>query len=380
MKVTTIGQAIAVGFATALAVTLAAPPALADPPAGDYRVFAGVGSDTTQEPLNGFGEVVLSGGNKVIASYDATGTATIKTRAAGCQFNRPNGSGNGRLALRASQGEDLGGTHGGPGFWQGVDVRGCIDFARSSSFAATPNYTFFAWGVDALALAINSGGDLPSNMSFAQVQRVYKCFSTTIAGNPVVPRHVQPGSGTWEFWMSRMGITQAEINLGDYGCLAQDTDGNPATPAVPVHPYVQEHDGRPLEGNLSHVLPFSAAGFIAQTNRASILALTGVNVEDRRGPARLTGMSTTTQPVTQPIVGGVLNVNFPQRRDVYNVVPNASLSNPLVTATFSGAGAAMCTATVNDGGTQRFVSELFGFGRRTTHIDASNAACGFGRT
>ncbi|WP_329106418.1 hypothetical protein OG792_00925 [Micromonospora sp. NBC_01699] len=386
MKVNIIGKAMAVGFAVAVAMAAIAVPASADPTtADDYRLLTGVGSDTTQDAVNALGNVILSGGAKVVASWDARGTSPIKTKAAGCSYVRPNGSGAGRQALRASEGENLGGTHGGPGFFNGVDIRGCVDFARSSSYGGsspspTGTYTYIPMGVDAVALAINSNNlDLPLNMSLSQVQRVYKCFSNNVGGNRVTPRMIQADSGTWQFWIgpTRMAITEAEINLGDYPCLAADTDSNPGTPAVPVFPREQEHDGTPLAGNLNHVIPFSAAQFIAQTNRASIQTLTGVAVADRRGPALLTGMSTTTQPATQPIVGGRLNTNFPMRRDVYNVVPTADLTNQLIADTFVGAGSAVCTATVNDGGTQRNVVQLLGFGQRTTTVNALEAACGY---
>jgi hypothetical protein len=88
-------------------------------------------------------------------------------------------------------------------------------------------------------------------------------------------------------------------------------------------------------------------------------------------------MSTTTQAATQPIVGGRLNTNFPMRRDVYNVVPTADLTNPLIDNTFVGADSAVCTATVNDGGTQRNVVQLLGFGQRATTVNALEAACGY---
>ncbi|MFC0532544.1 hypothetical protein [Phytohabitans kaempferiae] len=391
MKVKTIGRAVAVSFSAVIAVAVAATPAIADPvPANDYRQLAGAGSDTTQDLMNGLGATV--GGGDVIASWDARppagGTTTVKTKANGCQFVRPNGSGQGRQALRASEGENLGGSHGGAGFWNGVNISGCVDFARSSSYGGgstpsdTGNYTYIPAGVDAVTLAVHQGGDLPFNLSFAQIQRVYKCFDTRIAGNPVVPRMIQTGSGTWEFWIqpARMAITENEINFGDYPCLAVDNDNNPATPAVPVHPRIQEHDGTVLTGNLTHVIPFSIGQFVAQTNSAVIEAnVPNVEVVDRRGPAHIVGMSTTQQATTQPVVSGVLNVNFPVpfRRDVYNVVPTADLTNPLIQSTFVGTGSAACSQTVTIGGQQRRVVELFGFGYRATFNNPLEANCGY---
>ncbi|GIF51169.1 hypothetical protein DFJ67_3363 [Asanoa ferruginea] len=384
MKVKNVGRVGVVLLAAALGAAAMAGPAMADPnPSTDFRTLTGVGSDTTQDVMNGFGSLVTDGANaKVIASWDARGSVQIKTKAANCTFNRPDGSGAGRQALRASQGENLGGTNGGAGFFQGANVANCVDFARSSSYGGpTPpttagNYTYIPFGVDAVALARNANGDIPANISFAQVQRVYKCFDTAIAGNPVTPRMIQAASGTWQFWAGKMGITEAEINLGDYSCLARDTDSNPATPAAPNFERVQEHDGTVLNGNLNQIVPFSAGQFIAQGNTAAIQAATGVTVTDRRGQAALTGMRLPGQAIQQPVVGGILNTAFPLRRDVYNVVPTADLADAAIVNAFVGANSKVCTTTVNVGGTNRSVIELFGFGKRTNGVDLLNAACG----
>ncbi|MDG4795282.1 hypothetical protein [Micromonospora sp. WMMD1082] len=382
MKVKSLGKVGAAVFAAVVAAGMVATPAAADPiPNTDYRVLAGTGSDTTQDVMNGLGNVITSGGNRVVASWDARGTANIKTKSSNCEFPRPNGSGNGRRSLLASEGEDIG--QGGPGFWSNVNVVGCVDFARSSSYgggttpSATGAYTYIPFGVDAVALARNTLGDLPSNVSFAQAQRVYRCLDQSIGGVGVEPVMLQAGSGTWEFWSQRVGITEQEISLGDYPCLAADTDGNPATPATPLIPRVQEHDGTVLNGFPNRVAPFSAAQYIAQTNAARILSLTGVTVADRRGEAALTGMRPTGGTVQQPITGGVLNINFPLRRDVYNVVPTAKLTTPVIASTFTGANAAVCTATVDDAGVQRNVAQLFGFGIRTTFASPLEANCGY---
>ncbi|GAA4468233.1 hypothetical protein [Phytohabitans houttuyneae] len=395
MKVKTIGRVAVAGLGAAVALVVAASPAVADPdPATEFRQLAGVGSDTTQDLGNGLGEAL--GAGDLVASWDARppagGTTTIKTKSTGCSFQRPNGSGQGRQALRASQGEDLDGA--GPGTAgqfpaaTGVNIQGCVDFARSSSYGggSTPSntgaYTYIPAGVDAVTLAVHQDGDLPFGWSFAQIQRVYKCFDTRVAGNTVVPRMIQTGSGTWEFWIqpARMAITENEINAGDYPCMAVDHDNNISTPAVPVHPRVQEHDGTVLTGNLTHVIPFSIGQFVAQGNHAAIeAALPPVVVADRRGPTQPVAMSTTTQATTQPVVGGVLNVNFPVpfRRDVYNVVPTANLTNPLVQSTFVGTGSQVCSDTVTVNGQQRRVVELFGFGYRGTLNSPLEANCGY---
>jgi hypothetical protein len=383
MKAQTFVRAMGVGVGVA-ALTLAVwgSPASADPaPATDVRTLAGTGSDTTQDLGNALGETVLIGGNKVLASWDARppagGSTRIITKATGCGgtagggFTRPNGSGNGRLSLRASEGQDLGGTHGGPGFFLGDPVAGCVDFARSSAYsgttpATTGFLTYIPTGVDAVGLAINSNSDLPRNNSFARVQRVYKCFDGTITGLPVQPLVPQSGSGTRQFWLQRMEITEQEIALGDLPCLTRAGIPNP-----------QEHDGTVLAGHNDWIVPFSAGQYIAQTNSATIsAAIPAVTVVDRRGPAVVTGMNLVGQPVQQPIVGGVLNPNFPLNRDVYHVVPTADLTNATIDAVFTGGDSLVCTATVNVGGTPTRVVQLLGFGLRSSTADLFHQVCG----
>lgn len=365
MKVKQFGRAALAGLGlAALAVAATASPAAADPsPTTDYRTLAGVGSDTIQDLGNALGNVIVSGGNKVIASWDARGTTTIKTKATDCSFPRPDGSGAGRQALRASQGEDIG--QGGAGFYQNTNVVDCVDFVRSSSYGGgttpqtTGNYTYIPIGVDAVALAINSNSDLPRSWSFARAQRVYKCFDRTVAGLSVTPLLIQSGSGTRQFWLQHMEITEQEIALGDYPCLES------------LNNTIQEHDGTVLAGHNDYVVPFSAGQYIAQGNSATIQRLADVTVTERRGPAVLTSMSGQ-----QPIVGGVLNVDFPLHRDVYIVVPTADLTDPVIASSFVGADSAACTATVDESGSPRNLVQLLGFGIRTTFVDLLNSTCG----
>ncbi|GIG61218.1 hypothetical protein Lfu02_55900 [Longispora fulva] len=350
-----IGRVLGVSLgAAALALAVVASPAAAEPnPVGDYRQLAGVGSDTTQDALNGLGEVVKDGSNnKVIASYDARPLNTnIKTKAANCDFKRPDGSGNGRTALRASNGE-------AGGLYQGANVVGCVDFARSSSYGGgTPGeagaYTYISFGVDSVTYAVNANSDLPSSLTYVQLQRIYRCLTTNVGGTPVTPLLVQSGSGTRSFWLSKMGVTEADIAAGDYPCLQT------------LNNTIQEHDGRVLDNHNDYLMPFSTGQFIAQGNAANILTQTGVTVADRRGSAVL-GRVNNLAPVTN----GVLNVNFRTElvRDVYDVVPTTKLTDPVIAATFVGSTSYVCAA--------KPTIELFGFGYRSTFADLLHQGCG----
>ncbi|GAA3729764.1 substrate-binding domain-containing protein [Plantactinospora mayteni] len=324
MQVRIIVAAVGAALVAAVGVAAGAGPAAADPnPVTDYRTLAGVGSDTTQDVLNGLGEAITVGGQKAIASWDARGTATVKTKATGCELARPNGSSAGRTALRDSK-------------LPASPTAGCVDFARSSS--GTTNVpagtgTWIPFGVDAVTFAINRNSDLPINMSVALLQNIYKCVISHIGGIPIQPLLLQAGSGTRQFWNGQMSITDQEIALGDYPCLV------PASPSVPDGsglPEVQEHDARVLEGHTDYLMPYSIAQHIAQGN-----SLAGV--EDRRGPSEL-GRINTVSPyaagTTPP--NEVLNVNFPLRRTVYNIVPTADLNNSVIDQVFTGADSLIC--------------------------------------
>ncbi|MFF3754980.1 substrate-binding domain-containing protein [Streptomyces sp. NPDC002018] len=280
-----IRMAAAVG-AVALGLSLFAAPASADTP--EFRQLVGVGSDTTQDVLNGLGEVVTDPNgtpdNQLIASYNATGSATVKTRAVNCVINRPNGSSAGIDALRNAI----------------LNNTGCIDFARSSRGPADTSTTKLTWipfGKDAVTVAVRSDSALNTapglDLTTAQLRDIYTCVKTTHNGVALTPLLPQSGSGTRTFFLEKIGVTEAQLGT----C---------------VNGTVQEHDGTALD-SAGDIAPYSIAQYIAQT--------TGV-VTDRHGVTVL-GKVNTVAPRN---ANGTLNTAFPYSRDVYNVVPTAKLT------------------------------------------------------
>ena len=283
-----------------------------------YRALAGVGSDTTQDVVNGLSDAVLgSDGTKLIASYNATGGGNIQTKAdAKCTLPRPNGSGAGRTALLKS-------------LTPGDATAGCLDFARSSSLnlAATPQgqgLTYIPFAVDAVTYATASGSTIPRNLTQAQLVAIYQCQVPEI--KPLLP---QAGSGTRAFWLAQLGLT--ETTKGS--CVA-DTVGSNVS--------VQEHDGRVLTAP-DQIVPFSVAQYIAQSFGA---------ITDVRGSAQLGAVDGIT-PVA-------LNTAFGIKRDVYNVVPTANIGTAPTSDVFVGPQSKVCTNTA--------VIQKYGFG--------TNANCG----
>ncbi|MCL7375266.1 substrate-binding domain-containing protein [Streptomyces sp. 35G-GA-8] len=296
----------AVVGAAALGVGLLAPVASADPAVGEYRQLAGVGSDTTQDVLNRLGAVIPDPDGvpdgQLIASYNATGTATIKTRATGCVINRPNGSSAGIDALRNAV----------------LNSTGCLDFARSSRGpvdTTTTKLTWIPFAKDAVTIAVRSDSALNNNLDLttANLRDIYTCVKTTHNGVALTPLLPQSGSGTRSFFLEKIGVTEAQIGT----C---------------VNGTVQEHDGTALD-SAGDIAPYSVAQYIAQTN--------GV-VTDRHGVTVL-GKVNTVAPRN---ADGTLNVNFPYNRDVYNVVPSpkitGSTADPNVVSAFVGTASKVC--------------------------------------
>ncbi|MFE5657290.1 hypothetical protein [Streptomyces sp. NPDC056431] len=292
-----IGAALGVA-ALGLGVALA-PAAQADPnPITQYRTLAGTGSDTTQDVLNGLGNVVVNAlGQKIIASWDATGSATIKTKATGCVINRPNGSSAGIDALRNA-----------------VDTNsGCLDFARSSRGPADTSTTDLTWipfAKDAVSWAKRSDSALPSDLTATQLKDIYECNLTSLNGVALTPILPQSNSGTRQFFLSSISVT---------------------TPGACVQQGVQENDGTVLD-SAGDVAPYSVASYTAQEK--------GV-VTNRRGAAVLGSVGT----VAPRNADKTLNPAFPYLRDVYNVVPTAKLTNATISATFVGSTSKVCAAT-----------------------------------
>ncbi|MGW3949903.1 substrate-binding domain-containing protein [Streptomyces sp. NPDC004752] len=281
----------AVVGAAALGLSVMAPAASADPAAGDYRVLAGVGSDTTEDVVNGLGDSV--DGGATIASYNATGSTTIKTRANGCVINRPNGSSAGITALNND-----------------IDNKtGCLDFARSSRGVQTAgtDLTWIPFASDKLTVAVRADSPLNGttglNVTTAQLKAIYECTQTTLNGNPVKPLIPQSGSGTRSFFLAQIG----NPTLGS--CVGQ----------------MQENNGEALTST-EHIAPYSVAKYVSQT---------GGLIDDIHG-----------NTVLGTIDGGQYS------RTVYNVVPTAKLTNATIAATFVGAGSKVCqdTTTITDYG------------------------------
>jgi phosphate transport system substrate-binding protein len=307
---------LAGGIVTTLAaglVVATAAPASADP----ATTYVAVGSDTTQDVMNGMSSIV-GGGN--LGSWDAVNPGTpgvthdeINPKV-NCHMTRPNGSGEGVSALRKSVNPATAATQ-----LADPPEPGCVDFARSSSGPGTNQsnsglLVYIPFALDAVAPATGGTTNIAGadGFSVASLSALYQCTpqmvggvtydpnSPPAAGNQGVHLYIpQPGSGTRNFWAAQMGI-------------------NATTPPACVHDHsvidntlVEEHDGTVLAADPDGLGPFSIAQWVSQSN--------GHN--DRRHGAVLHSLATTAAPTTPipPLVNNALNTAFPIVREVYNV-------------------------------------------------------------
>jgi hypothetical protein len=275
--------------------------------------------------MNGLSDAIVIGGDRVIGSYDALGTSTISTRPGGVVFTRPNGSGNGLRALAASINPD------GTRLWQGVNITGQLDFARSSSGPSGigTDLTYIPFALDAVSYAFSDLGDasVPSDLTIDALAAIYRGDVTTYVDRggvtrTYVPRLPQTGSGTRSFFLGEIGVTEAEVTW--------------------IQDLVQENDGSQID-SVGELVPFSVASWIGQYNQVvpntidSNVVVLGSIDDDLFG-------------VVPPVENGVLNPDFPMTRLVYNVVQTSRLSGTspadvLLQQTFAGKGSAVCQAS-----------------------------------
>ena len=274
------------------------------------RTLNGGGSDTTQDVMNALSEVVTVGGVKVIASWNATGSATVDQSgpsATGCDsVARPNGSGAGRTALIASQ--QSGGDQ-------------CYDFSRSSSLslgASAVPLTYVPYALDSVTYAVNATSSISKSLTKDDLVFYYTCGDSSVV--PIIP---QAGSGTRSFWLSYLGITETQITNGTYPCI-KDKINNVS---------VEEHDGRLLKDNM--LMPFSVPKYLTES--------TGV-IADVHG-ATVLGSIDGALPAA-------LNADYSVTRTVYNVIPTSQIATAPYSNVFVGSGSAICqnSATIKNYG------------------------------
>ncbi|HEY0119164.1 MAG TPA: hypothetical protein VGC04_10315 [Cellulomonas sp.] len=286
-KIAALG--VAAGVISGLVAT--AVPASADPVTGGY---AAVGSDTLQDSMNALvngtsvtGATVRVSANGVsLGSFDAFGSAKIRTKSTGGFFTRPGGSGAGISALLSS----ISGTP-----LNGETMTGQVDIARSSSGPSVVDVNgpivFVPFARDAVSYAYQvPASDTAcaaalANLTAAQLTAIYNATSpnTTLCSSPITPRLPQSASGTRKFFLKAINVTTV-------GTAVPTGDNQPTGP--------QENTG----GQISdyQIIPFSAGSWIAQSDGAApntISAFPTLKLGAVNGQLAYSGTGTNLAPV-----------------------------------------------------------------------------------
>ena len=399
MITSNVKKSFAVGLVAAgvAAGAMVGTSASADP--AQYKALVGVGSDTTQDVLNGFSgrignsfftPIISSTGTGAtqVVSFDATGSACITPKVGFGAYDRPNGSTNGVRALsRAIDGIGWGSTTGSCGR---QDVAGAFDFARSSSLGSntttgtgsstTFDLTYIPFGRDALSFAsYRAAGSPVTTLTRAQLKDLYTQpanGSITVDGVKIIACGIQDGSGTFQFWNTvHGGGTSGEVtattqcrNLVDASTIAGKQTNGRLQESQPVQlkqigDIVAAQSG---EANTQVIIGFSAGSFIAKSNGVSFPAVAGTDVaigsiSDNNVLGGGANLGSPVQAATAPATGLVPNPTFFADswvgRDIYNVLPSAIVDDAAPNAAkdlFVGSTSAVCQATTT--------LNAFGFG------------------
>ena len=367
---------VALGLAGVMAVgSLTA--AQADPAARTYAELVGLGSDTTMDVMDGISTALGKNGKLLkLGSYKAIGSATVTPRSGKPAIGRFNGSSAGRDALYVAIGQsatksiaiapNADGSARPAVTATTEQLAGMIDYARSSSgpsgARADGVVTYIPFAIDAMTYAVSPNSKIPAdipvgtagNTTEPSLMNIYKGNITKVITNTSTGAYIslagpsyevqagetattinayipQAGSGTRSFWLSTVGVTEAQITGG-------------SSPAVDVFEVngveksVQEHDGSAVANDPYGLVGFSISQYVAQTNRVSPSRLKGAVLRSigEIAPTVGTGTNLSTNPSWTAI-----------KRTVYNIVPtalaNAAGANK-IKAMFVGEDSLVCKA------------------------------------
>jgi len=288
----------------------------AEPVANSYVL---VGSDTLQDSTNALingtsasgPNVRITAGGATLGNFDAFGSAAIQTKPYGPFFARPNGSGGGVTALRASiDGTRTYTVNGNATPAKAIPAQ--VDIARSSSGPGTNanadgKLLYVPFARDAVGYVYKGGNASWANLTKEQLREIFDGTVTTVGGLTIKPRLPQTSSGTRSFFLGALGYTGTTLSAPAVNDTNNVTAENDATVLA---------DGE--------LIPFSAASWVAQAN-----GVTGTNTtlaanvsfgSPVAGQVAFTG----TAPALEPSSAFYANTTF--GRETYLVVERARVT------------------------------------------------------
>jgi hypothetical protein len=330
----------------------------ADP--AQLTAFVGVGSDTTQDVLNGlagksglnFYTPVQTSSGQQLVSFDAINPANptdtcITTKTGAPTILRPNGSGNGVRALSRSLDGGNWGVTGACGTVAGGLIK--VDFARSSAgpssseIAAGTQLAYVPMGRDGIGFAYwaPSGVTPVTSLTRAELTSIFTSATRVVKnGVTIIPCGIQTGSGTYAFWNTVTTASTSQDDTATSQCNALTfTSGLGATGTGRV----QESDAPALKSkgeafaaanpavtNFQVIVGFSGGAFIAKTNGVAGPSTIGTGVDmgsiSNNGSGTdlgkpYSGTGTSLVPVAAYYADSVFG------RTVYNVLPTSRINS-----------------------------------------------------
>jgi len=327
----------AVAGAAIVALSVSVAPAQAfDPVSNGYAI---VGSDTLEDAVGalangsnatGSGVRVTAADSSTLGNFDATGSGTIITKPYGIRFQRPNGSGDGRLALEDQiAGAAYTSSYGSRDTnFNAVTLTGTpIDITRGSSGGTLGTTTIngvtvglsrYTFGRDAVAFAYGSSvvpganGYIPA----ADWKLMLSCDATTLSNYGVTTVVIpQSGSGTRKDFLGMVAYGTDNLPTTAVG-----TSGTGAQACITVG---QEHDASTLTA--TSIMPMSASRWIAMQN--------GLSYKKIAAGVQLGSLVSGTSSVSvvggvyKPVVAYYKNTTF--GRDTYLFVDSRRVDNTL---------------------------------------------------
>jgi ABC-type phosphate transport system substrate-binding protein len=309
---------LAATAAVALAATVFAGAAIADPPGGatpHHTDIVGVGAQTTEDLQNqlaiDYNKRYSSGGR--VYSFDAEGSPTIVEKK-GCTAQvRANGANAGISALEANLRP------------KGDSSDYCVDYARGSRPRAQtdPNsIVFIPFAVDAVTWTAdthNGKTNAPTSLSTLQLHAIYSCDASLLGTGKtgpvkwnevggtgkakVVPVIPPSTAGTRSFFLSMIGVTTLGACVQGQDNSVEQNEGTNAIFSGSSAPNI--------------IFPYSVAVYLAQTEHNH-----GTGDQGDLVLRSVDGVAPTSGSGTKQKI----NVEFGYVRTVNNVVRNADSS------------------------------------------------------
>jgi hypothetical protein len=330
-------------------------PANADPVAESYSI---VGSDTLEDVVGALiqgtsitGAPVRSLVNNASSgSFDATGTPYIIAKSGGKRFGRPNGSGDGRTALKASidgtttftASAQLRADNAAPFTVSlpqvpGTTIPGEVDLARASSSGtvlASGNMVQIPFGRDALGYVYNTQSNCAdlADLTTTELKTIFEGGDITKCSHVVRALTPQVGSGTGKDWAGKIGADVNNITASVNGSATVKLTSATATANGTSVKYVLSAKPSTATLKVGNTVTFSGFASDAFNGSFTVSAVSAVSADSTVTPAIVqdysvtvanaaatgTSTATTATNVVYTVTGSGLNA-WGQEHDASNL-------------------------------------------------------------